>query len=420
MSDIIRNIKGTKDILPDEAIIWQYVESKIHIFFKQYGYSEIRTPAFENTSLFKRSIGADTDIVSKEMYSWTDQGGNNITLKPEVTASVIRTYIQNSLGKINPINKFYYIDSLFRRERPQKGRYRQFHQFGVESIGSQYPEQDAEVIALAYNFYHYLGLKNIILKINSIGSKETRGIYKKKLHDYLLPYKKDLTEISQKRLDKNPLRILDTKVNFEIDIINNAPNIVDCLNDDDKIHFDNVLNFLNKMNIKYSIDNKLVRGLDYYSRTVFEIQCEQLGAQDALCGGGRYDNLIENLGGKSTPAIGFAAGIERLILALDIKKYIIENSPDVYIVSVGENAIQFSIKIANMLRVNKNFIVITDTLRRGLKSQMKEANKLNSKYAIIIGDNEIKNNKATIKNMSDGNQETVIFDNIESYFNTIK
>ena len=174
------------------------------------------------------------------------------------------------------------------------------------------------------------------------------------------------------------------------------------------------------MNIKYSIDNKLVRGLDYYSRTVFEIQCEQLGAQDALCGGGRYDNLIENLGGKSTPAIGFAAGIERLILALDIKKYIIENSPDVYIVSVGENAIQFSIKIANMLRVNKNFIVITDTLRRGLKSQMKEANKLNSKYAIIIGDNEIKNNKATIKNMSDGNQETVIFDNIESYFNTIK
>ena len=418
MSDIIRNIKGTKDILANESNVWQYIESKIHTFLKRYGFSEIRTPAFENTNLFKRSIGEQTDIVTKEMYSWVDQGGNDLTLKPEVTASVVRAYIQHSLGKINPINKFYYIDSLFRRERPQKGRYRQFKQFGVEAIGSKYPEQDAEVIALAYNFYNYLGLEKLTLKINCIGSKDTREIYKKKLYDYLLPFRNDLTEVSQKRLDKNPLRILDTKIDFEIDIIKNAPHIIDYLNNEDKTHFDSVLNYLDRLNIKYSIDNKLVRGLDYYSRTVFEIQCEKLGAQDALCGGGRYDYLIEDLGGKPTPAIGFAAGIERLILALDLSSEKIDKRPDIYIISMGENAIGLSLDLANSLRSNKNFLIITDTLRRSLKAQMKAANKLNVKYAIIIGDDEIQANQLTIKNMDDGNQENVSIDNIESYFNS--
>ena len=418
MSEIIRNIKGTKDILSEESVIWQYVESKIHTFFKQYGFSEIRTPAFENTNLFKRSIGEHTDIVSKEMYSWTDQGGNNITLKPEVTASVVRSYIQHSLGKINPMSKLYYIDSLFRRERPQKGRYRQFNQFGIEAIGSKFPEQDAEVIALAYNFYVYLGLGNLSLKINSIGSQDTRKRYKKKLYDYLLPFKNDLTEISQKRLEKNPLRILDTKMDFEIDIIKNAPHIIDCLNDEDKAHFESVLKYLDKIDIKYTIDNKLVRGLDYYSRTVFEIQCKELGAQDALCGGGRYDYLIEDLGGKPTPAIGFAAGIERLIMALNLDANKLNVTPDIYIVSVGQDAIEFSFNLANTLRLNKEFIVITDTLQRGLKAQMKEANKINAKYAIIIGDDEITANKLTIKNMDTGHQETINIDKIESFFNS--
>ena len=420
MSSILRNIKGTKDILPEESIVWQYLESKIHMFFKQYGYLEIRTPAFENTNLFKRSIGDDTDIVTKEMYSWIDQGGNNLTLKPEVTASVVRSYNQNSLGKKNPINKLYYIDTLFRRERPQKGRYRQFHQFGIESIGSKFPEQDAEVLALAYNFYHYIGLRDITLKINSIGGHDTRKIYKNKLYDYLLPFKNDLTDTSQNRLMKNPLRILDTKVDFEIKIIQNAPRIIDCLSEEDKIHFKSVLNFLDKMDVPYEIDNKLVRGLDYYSRTVFEIQSKSLGAQDALCGGGRYDNLVEDLGGKPQPSFGFAAGIERLILALDIDQPIIENNPDVYIVSLGEKSIQLSMKIANFLRLNNNFIVITDTLRRSLKAQMKEANKLCAKYAIIIGDDEIKNNEVAIKNMHTGNQETEKIDQLESYFNASK
>jgi len=420
MSSILRNIKGTKDILPEESIVWQYLESKIHMFFKQYGYSEIRTPAFENTNLFKRSIGDDTDIVTKEMYSWIDQGGNNLTLKPEVTASVVRSYNQNSLGKKHPINKLYYIDTLFRRERPQKGRYRQFHQFGIESIGSKFPEQDAEVLALAYNFYHYIGLRDITLKINSIGGHNTRKIYKNKLYDYLLPFKNDLTDTSQNRLMKNPLRILDTKVDFEIKIIQNAPRIIDCLSEEDKIHFKSVLNFLDEMDIPYEIDNKLVRGLDYYSRTVFEIQSKSLGAQDALCGGGRYDNLVENLGGKPQPSFGFAAGIERLILALDIDQSIIENNPDVYIVSLGEKSIQLSMKIANSLRLNNDFIVITDTLRRSLKAQMKEANKLCAKYAIIIGDDEIKNNEVAIKNMNTGDQKTEKIDQLESYFKVSK
>ena len=314
---MIKNIKGTKDILPDETPIWQYVENQIHLFFKQFGYSEIRTPKFEDTTLFNRSIGEDTDIVSKEMYSWVDQGGNNLTLKPEVTASVARSLIQHKLAHINKINKLYYIDSLFRRERPQKGRFRQFEQFGIEAIGSDHPEQDVEVISMAYYFYEKIGIENLQLKINSIGSQETRKIYKKALHEFLLDSKENLSDVSKKRLSTNPMRILDTKIDFEIEIIKNAPKIINFLNPQDKEHLDTILNYLDQLNIKYEIDHLLVRGLDYYSRTVFEIQSDLLGAQSALCGGGRYDYLIEELGGKSTPAIGFAAGFERLIIVLN-------------------------------------------------------------------------------------------------------
>ena len=420
MSNIIRNIKGTKDILPDESNVWQYIEDKIHSFFKIYGYSEVHTPAFENTALFKRSIGEDTDIVSKEMYNWIDQGGNNLTLKPEVTASVARFFIQHNLGKINPINKFYYIDSLFRRERPQKGRFRQFEQFGVEVLGSKYPEQDAEVITLIYNFYQYIGLKKITLKINSIGSKETRNKYKEQLYQYLLPFKNDLTKVSQIRLKNNPLRILDTKIDFEINIIKDAPHIIDCLNNKDKLHFDAVLHYLDLLKISYTIDHKLVRGLDYYSRTVFEIQSSELGAQDALCGGGRYDYLIKDLGGESTPAFGFAAGFERLIIALNLSNEKLKDNPDIYIISIGDNAINLSVQLSNELRLNKKLIVHTDTLRRSLKAQMKEANKLHAHYAIIIGDDEIQNKQVTVKNMKNGQQESIHLDNIQSYFNNTK
>jgi len=415
MSELLKNIKGTRDVLFDENNIWQYLESYIHQFLNKYGFSQIRTPLFENTNLFSRSIGLQTDIVSKEMYSWTDQGGNNLTLKPEVTASVVRAYIQHNLGKKYPINKLYYIDTLFRRERPQKGRYRQFNQFGVEAIGSKHPEQDAEIIALAYNFYKSLNIENLTLKINSIGSTDVRNQYKIALKKYLIPYKNKLSALSQKRLETNPLRILDTKIDFEIEIINNAPHIIDFLNKEDKKHFSKVLSLLDSLSIKYDIDHKLVRGLDYYCRTVFEIQSTKLGSQDALCGGGRYDYLIEELGGQPTPAIGFAAGIERLILSLNQEKLSILKRPNIYIINTEEKNLELSIKITESLR-NNNLIVINDTLRRSLKSQMKDANRLNVLYTIIIGEDEIKSNKATIKNMDKGTQDKVSFDKINSYF----
>ena len=397
--DIIKNIKGTKDILGEESFVWQYLENKLHNFFQQYGYQEIRTPAFEDSQLFNRSIGKETDIVSKEMYSWTDQGGNNLTLKPELTAPVVRAFIQHNLGKRNNINKLYYIDSLFRRERPQKGRFRQFTQFGVEAFGSHYPEQDAEVISLAYNFYKSLEIKGLTLKINSIGSKSTRQNYKKILQDYFKPHENDLTDISKKRLSLNPLRILDTKIDFEKELIKNCPKIIDYLSKEDEEHYKKVLLHLDDLNIKYKEDNYLVRGLDYYCRTVFEIHSTELGGQSALCGGGRYDYLVEELGGKSTPAIGFAAGLERLILSININQKKIIKQPDIYIVSIGENAINYSIKIADLLRTGNQLIVMNDTLRRSPKSQMKEANKYNAKHVIMIGDDEIKKDQVIIKNM---------------------
>ena len=414
MSEIIKNIKGTKDILGEETHLWQFVESQIHYFMKLYGFDEIRTPKFENSLLFNRSIGLETDIVSKEMYSWKDQGGNNLTLKPEVTASVVRAYIQHNLGKKNPINKLYYIDSLFRRERPQKGRYRQFEQFGVEAIGSEHPEQDAEIISSAYNFYKSMGIDNIILKINSIGSKDSREKYKESLKLFLQPNLDKLTSVSQKRFTTNPLRILDTKVDIEIEIIKNAPIIIDYLSKADKDHFEKVLYYLDKMNIKYEIDNYLVRGLDYYCKTVFEIQSNHLGAQSALCGGGRYDYLIEELGGKKTPAIGFAAGIERLILVLNKNNY--KKKTDVYVVTIGEDAISTGLQISDSIRINSKIAVTCDMQRRSLKSQMKEANKLQAKYAIIIGDEELSTNLAVIKDMHSGEQKNVPFDKIISFF----
>jgi len=282
MEKMFQNIKGTKDILPEETMLWQYIEKKIHSFFKGFGYHEIRTPKFEDTNLFNRSIGKDTDIVSKEMYSWIDQGGNKLTLKPESTASVVRSLIQNNLNRINKINRLYYIDSLFRRERPQKGRFRQFEQFGIEAIGSENPEQDVEIISMAYNFYQNMNIKSLKLKINSIGSKATREKYKKALHKFLLSHKESLSDISKRRLKTNPLRILDTKIDFEKKLIKNAPKILDYLDQKDKEHFDTILFNLDNLNIKYEIDHLLVRGLDYYSRTVFEIQSESLGAQSAL------------------------------------------------------------------------------------------------------------------------------------------
>ncbi len=412
----IRSIKGTQDILPDQSYKWQDLENKIHTTMMLYNYGEIRTPAFEKTELFDRGVGTETDIVSKEMYSWTDQGGENLTLKPELTAPVSRSYIQHNLGSQQPLTKLYYIDALFRRERPQKGRFRQFHQFGVEAFGSEHPEIDSEIIAIAVTLFNQIGIKDLSLKLNSIGSENCRENYKKELKEFLMPHFDSLSKASQARFEKNPLRILDSKLLDEIDIIKNAPLISEFWTKDDKDHFDELCSYLDAMNISYSIDPNLVRGLDYYSRTTFEIISSSLGAQDAICGGGRYDRLVETIGGKPTPGIGFAAGMERILMSINHGNS--KESIKIYIVGLGEKVRPVVAKLTNDLRHN-NLSSECDMLRRSMRAQMREANKLGAKYAIIIGDNELQQNRAQLKDLTSGNQETIDMDSIVSHMTSL-
>ena len=412
----IRSVKGTQDILPDQSSRWQDLELTIQKIMDRYGYKEIRTPAFENTEVFLRGVGQETDIVSKEMYSWTDQGGNNLTLKPELTAPVVRSFIQHNLGQINSINKLYYIDSLFRRERPQKGRYREFHQFGVEVFGSEYPEVDVEVIALATYVFNNMGLENLTLNLNSIGSPECRKNYRDAIKDFLEPHFDDLSKTSQDRYNNNPLRILDSKSPDEKELLKGAPDISDYWTSDDKSHFDEVCNLLKKIKIDYQLSPNLVSGLDYYTRTTFEITSNELGAQNAICGGGRYDELVENLGGKPTPGIGFAAGIERLLLASPS-----ENKPEniqIYIVGLGDSVRATLITLAENLRKN-NFKTSFDYLRRSMKAQMREANKLGAQYAIILGEDELKDKSVIIKDLSTSDQEKIALDLVEKHMKSL-
>jgi len=403
--------------LPSDTIKWQFVEEKLQKLLGNYGYSEIRTPAFEDTGLFIRGVGKETDVVSKEMYSWTDQGNNNLTLKPELTAPVVRSFIQHNLGRLQPINRFYYIDALFRRERPQKGRQRQFHQFGIEAFGSEHPEMDVEVISVAYNIYKSFGIEELSVKVNSIGSPEVRPKYLEELRNQLLPYSKALCKTCNHRLESNALRVFDCKnPNCQMVLDKYAPLISEFLSDDDKEHFDMVLKLLSNLEIPYSLNSKLVRGLDYYTRTTFEITSSALGSQDALCGGGRYDKLVEQLGGESTPAVGFAAGMERLLIVLDDSLKDIKKSTDIYMVILGEKALPLSMKIAQELREKLNLSVITEPSRRGMKAQMKEANRQKVKFAIILGNNEIENGVASVKNMNEGTQHEVELKNIQSFF----
>ena len=413
--NIIRNIKGSKDLLPNDTIQWQKVENLIHDFTQKFGYKEIRTPIFEESILFERGIGTETDIVNKEMYSWLDQGKKSLTLRPELTAPVARAYIQHELGKKNPINKLYYLGALFRRERPQKGRQRQFHQFGVEVFGSVFPEQDAEVILMAYSLLQSLGLNEICLQINTIGSQNNRSEYTTALQNLLSEYRNHLSSLDQKRLDTNPLRLFDSKDPKCIELLDDkAPTIYDYISKEDKNHFLSVCTILDNLSIPYIHDEKLVRGLDYYTHTTFEITSEALGSQDALCGGGRYDGLVEQLGGPSTPAVGFAAGMERIIMALDQEASI--PSIDIFIILMGEPAIQFGMKIANTLRIEGDLSVVTETLQRSLRAQMREANRLGAKHCIIIGQDEIDNSAFTIKNMAEGTQTNISKDDIINYF----
>jgi len=412
----IRSVKGTQDILPDQSTIWQDLELTIQKIMDCYGYKEIRTPAFEHSEVFSQGVGQETDIVSKEMYSWTDQGGDNLTLKPELTAPVARSFIQHNLGVQNSINKLYYIDALFRRERPQKGRYRQFHQFGIEVFGSENPETDVEVIALAMHVFHKLGLKELTLQLNSIGSPECRNNYRNEIKNFLAPHFDQLSQTSQDRYNNNPLRILDTKSPDEKEILKDAPNISNYWTIDDKNHFDEVCNLLKHIKIDYQLSPSLVRGLDYYTRTTFEITSNELGAQNAICGGGRYDGLVEKLGGKPTPGIGFAAGIERLLLASSSDNKF--RNIQIYIVGIGNDVRPTMIKLAEELRSN-DIRTSFDYLRRSIKAQMREANKLGAQYAIIIGEDELKDKSVIIKDLSTSNQEKITLDSVQKYMKSL-
>ena len=412
----IRSVKGTQDILPDQSTRWQDLELTIQKIMDCYGYKEIRTPAFEHSEVFSQGVGEETDIVSKEMYSWTDQGGDNLTLKPELTAPVARSFIQHNLGVQNSINKLYYVDALFRRERPQKGRYRQFHQFGIEVFGSENPETDVEVIALAMHVFHKLGLKELTLQLNSIGSPECRNNYRNAIKNFLAPHFDQLSQTSQDRYNNNPLRILDTKSPDEKEILKDAPSISNYWTIDDKNHFDEVCNLLKHIKIDYQLSPSLVRGLDYYTRTTFEITSNELGAQNAICGGGRYDGLVEKLGGKPTPGIGFAAGIERLLLASSSDNKL--RNIQIYIVGIGNDVRPTMINLAEELRSN-DIRTSFDYLRRSIKAQMREANKLGAQYAIIIGEDELKDKSVIIKDLSTSNQEKITLDSVQKYMKSL-
>ena len=413
---MIKNIKGTKDLLPNATLNIQDIERHLNVFMNIHGYGEIRTPIFEATELFSRSVGEHTDIVNKEMYTWIDQNDQSLTLRPEMTASVVRAYIQKQLWKIEPISKFYYIGPSFRRERPQKGRLRQFHQFGIEALGSPNPEQDAEIISMAYNIYKMFGINNLTIKINSLGSENIREKYGNDLKESLIKFKNKLNESEINRLEKNPLRILDSKNKDTQKIVsNNAPNIFDYISNKDNEHFNKVTNILDELKIPYTHDQKLVRGLDYYTKTVFELISSDLGAQDALCGGGRYDNLVQELGGQNIPAIGFAAGMERLILAMNLENN--ENiNTDIYIINVESIYIPKAMQLADLLRKELGVAVYVDSLRRSIKSQMRHANKMNAKFSVIFDVENLKQDKIFIKNMNENKQDTILIDNIISYF----
>jgi len=406
MSKSFQAIKGTKDLLPVDTARWREFEAVIHETMNQWGFGEIRTPIFEKTELFSRSVGEESDIVSKQMYTFNDQSDTSLTLRPELTAPTMRSYIQHNMAREGALTKLYYMDTLFRQERPQAGRLRQFNQFGAEAIGSPHPEQDAEVIALVCTILNKLGVANLTVLVNTVGSSESRERYRSELVNFLTPLKNELSETSQNRLKSNPLRILDTKNKKEVALLSDAPNILNSLNSEDLVHFEKVQGFLNELDIAHECSNKLVRGLDYYTRTTFEITSPDVGAQNALCGGGRYDELIEQLGGRSTPAVGFAAGIERIMLALGEKQDKATEKVIIYIVTASDSAVDSLFRLVNELRQN-GISTSFDTLRRSVKAQMREANRLAATHAVIVGEEEIADSSTKVKDLKTGEQISI-------------
>lgn len=401
--------RGTKDITPKDAYKWNYVENKFREICSLFGYEEMRTPVFEHTELFKRSVGDTTDIVQKEMYSFTDKGGRDITLKPEGTAGVVRAFIENKLYADTQPTKLFYITPCFRYERPQAGRQRQFHQFGIEALGSDKPSLDAEVIALAVQFFTEVGLKDLAVSINSVGCPTCRAEYNARLKEYLDAKSDVLCETCLERKDKNPMRVIDCKNPTCKENLNDIPFMVDHICDDCKDHFEKLQTYLKEMDINFVVDKTIVRGLDYYKKTAFEIISNDIGSQSTVCGGGRYDGLVEQLGGpKGVSGIGFAIGAERLLLTMENNNIEIENpyATDIFIVTIGDEAKTKSFKLLKDLRTN-HISAENDHLDRSVKAQFKYSDKINAKFTIVIGDDELANDTATLKNMSTSEQTTI-------------
>jgi histidyl-tRNA synthetase len=412
--------RGTQDILPGEVEKWQYIEEVVKDICRRYQYKEIRTPIFEHTELFQKGVGDTTDIVQKEMYTFEDRGGRSLTLRPEGTASVARSFVEHKMfGNADQPVKLYYNGQMFRYERPQKGRFRQFVQFGAEVLGAQDPSIDAEVITLAMEIYRELGLKNLKLVINSLGDKDSRIAHREALISHFKPRIDEFCGDCQNRLEKNPLRILDCKRDRDHELMKTAPSILDYLNEASKEYFEKVLSYLTALDIPYEVDPTLVRGLDYYNHTAFEIMsnAEGFGAITTLCGGGRYNGLIQEMGGPETPGIGFAFSIERLISALEIEGISFKNemNVDCYIVSLGDEAKDYAVVLLQQLR-KAGISAEKDYLDRKMKAQLKSADRTGANFVAILGEDEIKKNVINLKNMETGNQTEISLSDFVSEF----
>ena len=422
---MIKMPRGTQDILPQDSAKWRYIENRLHTLMELYNYKEIRTPIFESTELFARGVGDSTDVVQKEMYTFKDKGDRSLTLRPEGTAAVVRSYIEHKMqGEPNQPIKLYYNGPMFIYERKQKGRYRQFNQFGVEAIGAENPSIDAEILAMVMHIYESFGLKHLKLVINSIGDSESRKEYNEALVKHFEPVIDTFCSDCQSRLHTNPMRILDCKIDRDKEAVKNAPRITDYLNNDSKSYYEQVKLHLDNLNISYVEDPNLVRGLDYYTHTAFELMIdnpEYDGAITTLCGGGRYNGLLQLLDGPDETGIGFALSIERLLMALDEEGISLDVSEDfdLFVVTMGEDADRYAVKLINDLRRN-GIKVDKDYLNRKIKGQMKQADRLNAKYTVVIGDQELENNEIGVKNMISGESENVQLDELVNYFKSRK
>jgi histidyl-tRNA synthetase len=406
----ITTIKGFKDILPEETAVWQRVESEARTVFKAFGFREIRTPLLESTDLFIRSIGEETDIVSKEMYSLTDSKGRGITLRPEATASVVRAYIQHRLYQDNPVQKLFTVGPMFRHERPQKCRFRQFHQINAEIFGDPGPRSDADIINMAIQLLMSLGIKDLTLNLNSLGCKSCRAGFREYLRGYLAQRSDPLCPDCRRRANNNPLRVFDCKVEGCRDAVSKAPSILDYICDECKGHFNRLQGYLEELNIPFILNNRLMRGLDYYSRTTFEIQAQGLGSQNAVAGGGRYDELVKQLGGPDHPGIGFAIGIERLVTLLDGIDAGDNDSPELFIAWISEKAEDMVFKWINELR-RSGIRVEAEYGLKGLKTQMRRADRLGAKRTLIIGDDELAAGRGILRDMETKEQMEVKLNN---------